>query len=146
MAAIINIIPTPKLIVRIRVVVGILGICSASTLRSGSATVIIIPIKRITPRIIPIFLLFIRALPSFSPIIIIERSAPNVNKLIPIIRNTELIMNDVIMLLSKLNNRAIIETIKHIGKTIIAVSLKLFFKLSIINYHLVLFYHESYSI
>ena len=31
-----------------------------------------------------------------------------------------------------LNNRAIIETIKHIGKTIIAVSLKLFFKLSII--------------
>lgn len=138
-AAMVSIIPTPRLIVSIRVVVGMLGICSASTLKSGSATVIMIPIKRITPSIIPIFLLLIRELPSFSPIIIMERSAPNVNRLIPIIRNMELIINEVITLLSRLNIEDIIVTIIHIGKTIIVVSLKLFFKLSIINYHLLLF-------
>ncbi len=72
-------IPTPTPTDHIMICVSTMGVCSARTFRSGSATVTSTPIRKQTGRIKAIFLDFVRRAPIFSPMIIIDVSAPSVN-------------------------------------------------------------------
>ena len=80
-------IPTPMPTAKISAVPFITAeTCSASTERSGSATVIRRPIRKATERRSLMLLDFVRPAPICSPIGVIARSAPRLNIPIPRIR------------------------------------------------------------
>ncbi len=68
-------------------------ICSANTIRSGSATLIKIPIIKVETMMSNKFLLFTNDEPICSPIGIKETSTPKLNKVIPNIMNNALTKN-----------------------------------------------------
>ena len=76
--------PTPRATITINRTFGIVCcICSARTIKSGSAIVIINPIATVTPINIQIFFFLVTNCPICSPIFIIEESAPRLKKLNP---------------------------------------------------------------
>ena len=77
--------PTPSATLIIRTVFGIDGTCSASTCKSGSAIVTMMPKTKQISTGKMIFLLFPSCVPMPSPIGSIEMPEPIVNKLIPTI-------------------------------------------------------------
>ena len=110
--------PTPIATARISTILGMEGICSANTVRSGSAMVMITPSAKqmITGKSNLRDLLICTPIP--SPIGCIDIPAPKVNRLIPKIKridpnknntNTPLLTGAMVMLRSK--------TIAVIGKT-----------------------------
>ena len=86
--AIIMKMPTPIATASVRTIFGIAGTCSASTCRSGSARVIIIP--KTKPMIIGINALrdLLISIPIPSPMGVMARSAPRVNRPMPNTRST----------------------------------------------------------
>ena len=77
--------PTPQATERISTISGTEGIWWASTFRSGSAMVIMAPMKKHSSAMIPSFLNLAMRLPTCSPMGIMAMSAPRVKKPMPII-------------------------------------------------------------
>ena len=76
--------PTPMATAIISTMLGTPGTCSASTCRSGSATVISIPSMKPTSATSHILRERVSALPTYSPIGVMAMSVPRVNSPIPI--------------------------------------------------------------
>ena len=74
----------------------------ASTVRSGSATVMSIPIAKHTPSSSERLLSLVRPEPMCSPMGVMARSAPRLNSAIPKIRNTAEMRNTTISAVVKL--------------------------------------------
>ena len=98
---------------------------SASTDKSGSATVISKPIIKQTERSIPTFFDFVRPEPTCPPIGVIARSAPRLKRPIPRISNTAETANAIVSTGCKSTSgvNEIISTITVTGNTDIKDSL-----------------------
>lgn len=81
--------PTPTATNIMSTLLGIVGTCEAKTVKSGSATVINTPIKNAVIINKSSLREDVSLEPNRSPIVIIDISAPTVNKPIPRMRNTE---------------------------------------------------------
>ena len=75
--------PTPQATARISTILGTDGTSSARTCRSGSDMVIINPSKKPRITVTARFLLFVRQVPTRSPIMDMDISAPRVKNIIP---------------------------------------------------------------
>ena len=76
-------IPTPTATARISVMFGTEGTCVASTCKSGSEMVITTPNRKDNTTISRIFLLWVILAPTFSPMGVMDISAPRVKNIIP---------------------------------------------------------------
>ena len=72
--------PTPMPTAARSTVLSMLGTVSASTCRSGSATVTATPRAKATSRITGSLPIFVRAVPILLPIMVMDRSAPRENR------------------------------------------------------------------
>ena len=75
--------PTPQATAAIRMPFGMEGTCPARTCRSGSDTVMIKPSRKERETISVSFLLFVMQVPTFSPMGVMESSAPSVKNIMP---------------------------------------------------------------
>ena len=75
--------PTPAATERIKTIGFMPSTCAARICKSGSATVTITPITKLTNAISQIFLLSVSFAPAFLPISSMEESAPSVNSPMP---------------------------------------------------------------
>ena len=75
--------PTPAPTVTSRTLLLICGTVSARTCRSGSATVMAKPSRKLTPRISGIFFVRVSAVPILLPMGVMDCSAPSENSPIP---------------------------------------------------------------
>ena len=85
--------PTPTDTVKMSTVLSMFGTFVASTCRSGSATVMAAPSKKLTSRITPSLRLFVIFAPIRLPIRVIDISAPRLNRPMPAISMADPIKN-----------------------------------------------------
>ena len=85
--------PTPTATAPTRTALGTLGTCSASTWRSGSDTVMITPIRKLTDTTTHSFRDLVIWAPTRSPMGVMAVSAPSVNSPMPTISSTAPIKN-----------------------------------------------------
>ena len=107
--------PTPKATAPIRTAFGIFGTWFASTCRSGSEIVIMMPSKKLTNTISQTFLDLVMQLPTFVPIGVIAVSAPKVKNAMPTISSTAPIKKETSILLG------IGATVKHSSSTMMVI-------------------------
>jgi hypothetical protein len=111
-------IPTPTDTVKISTKESIWDTFPDRTCRSGSAIVIMTPIRKLTARMIAIFRDFVSVLPSCWPITTIELSEPYIKMLRPIISRTLPTRKESIASVATgAARKARIQTIIPIGRT-----------------------------
>ena len=121
--------PTPTATARIKAMFGTPGTCSASTCRSGSEMVIMIPITRPMAMIIHSLRVRVMALPAYSPMGVMAMSVPSVKSPMPKISMSAPKMNASSALLDTgIMKKQIRNTIIVIGSTDASDSLHFSFK------------------
>ena len=115
--------PTPTETVRIRTVLSICGTLAARTCKSGSATVMAAPSRKLTSRMTPRRRLLVSFAPIRLPMRDMDISAPSVNRPIPAMSSSEPIRNASISPASTgTSSRQTTSTIAVTGRTEAAAS------------------------